>query len=86
MYTEIILYINQKGNIMKLIATLIASAFAATAFAAEPTKAPATPAPAASAPVAATATPAPQKTDKKAEVKPVKSEHAKDTKAETAKK
>ena len=38
---------NLEGNIMKSIATLIATAFAVSAFAAEPVK---TPAPAASAP------------------------------------
>lgn len=70
MYTEIILYINLKGNIMKLIATLIAGMFAVTAFAAEPAKKEEKKAvaPAASAPAAKPA-------DKKAE--PVKSEPAK---------
>ena len=73
---------------MKQVIAIIASVFALTSFAAEPAKAPATPAPAAStpAPVATTASPAPHKTEKKAEVKPAKSEPAKDTKAEAVKK
>jgi len=79
---------------MKQVIAIIASVFALTAFAADaqPAKTPvaATPAPApvasTPAPVATTASPAPHKSDKKAEVKPVKSEPAKDTKAEAVKK
>ena len=68
---------------MKQVIAIIASVFALTAFAAEPAKeAPkATP-----APVATTTAPAPHKADKKAEVAPVKSEPAKDTKTEAVKK
>lgn len=58
---------------MKLIATLIASAFAVTAFAAEPVKTEVKP----TAPVAS----APAKVEVKKEAKPAKSTPAKDEKA-----
>jgi hypothetical protein len=65
---------------MKLVATLIASLFAVSAFAAEPAKTEVKPA----AP-AVTAPAAPHKADKKAEVKPTKSEAKAPAKAEPAK-
>lgn len=75
MYTEQILYINLKGNIMKLVATLIAGLFAVSAFAQAPAKkeevkpaAPtaSAPAPAKDAKAADKSAPA-KKDDKKAE-------------------
>jgi len=74
MYTDRVLYINPKGNIMKLvIATLLA--LSAVSVFAQPAKTPAA-APVATAP-AVTAPAAPHKADAKAKVKPVKSEPAK---------
>ena len=65
----------KKGNIMKLIATVLASLFAVTAFAAEPVKTEVKPVP------AVTASPAPHKADTKKVAKPAKSTPAKVEKA-----
>jgi hypothetical protein len=83
--------INLKGIIMKLIATLIASAFAVTAFAAEPAKKEEVKAPvAATAPVTATkpatATAKPASTPAKADATKSVPAKAEDKKAEAPKK
>jgi hypothetical protein len=65
----------KENKMNKLIATLIASAFAVSAFAAEPAKTEVKPAP------AVTAAPAPHKVEAKKEAKPAKSVPAKDEKA-----
>jgi len=76
MYTEIILYINQKGNIMKALLVILSTVFAMSAMATEAVK-PATP-----------TTPTVTVTAKKDEVKPIKSQEkvqAKETKAKESK-